>query len=65
MTIISSIHIATITPSIFKHGMGGLVSFVNFRRPEDNQFGSTSNFKKKKKTFLHKIFNILSLLQIS
>ena len=48
MTVISSIYIVTITPSIFKHAMGGLVSFVNFCRPEDNQFASTSNFKKKK-----------------
>ena len=46
ITIISSIYIATITPSILKHAMGGLVSFVNFHGPEDNPFGSTTNFKR-------------------
>ena len=46
MTIISSIYIATKTPSILKHVKGGLVSFVNFGGPEDNPFGSTKNFKK-------------------
>ena len=62
MTIIL-IYIATITP-VLKHAMGGLVSFVNFRGPEDNLFDiwSTTNFKK---TFVHNILNILSLLQIS
>ena len=46
MTIISSIYIATITPSILKHAMSGLVSSVNFHGPEDNPFGSTSNLLK-------------------
>ena len=46
ITIISSIFIATKTPSILKHEMGGLVSFVNFYGPEDNPFGSTTNFKR-------------------
>ena len=26
--------------------MGGLMSFVNFRGPKDNLFGSTTNFKE-------------------
>ena len=43
MKIILSVYIATITPSILKHAMGGLVSFANFHRPGDNPFGSTSN----------------------
>ena len=47
MTIISSIYISTITPSILKHAMGGIVSFVNFHGPEDDPFGSTTNLKKK------------------
>ena len=47
MTIIPVVCIITITPSILKHTMGGLVSFVNFRGPEDNPFGSTTNSKKK------------------
>ena len=66
MTIssISSIYIATITASNLKVALGGLVSFVNFREPENNPFGSTINFKKKKK-ILPKILNIFSLLQIS
>ena len=57
-------YIATITPSILKHGLewGGLMNFVNFRGPDDNPFDSTRNFKKN---FLHKILNFLSLLQIS
>ena len=42
--------------------MGGLVSFMNFRGPAENPFGSTTNFKK---SFLRKILNILSLFQIS
>ena len=46
MAIISSIYIATITPSILKHAMGSLVSFENFRGSEDNPFGSTTNLKK-------------------
>ena len=44
ITIISSIYIATITPSILKHEMGGLVSSVNFCGPEDNLSGSVANF---------------------
>ena len=46
MIIISSIYIANITPSILKHALGSLVSFANFHGPEDNPFGSTTNFKK-------------------
>ena len=46
MTVISSIYIATITPSILKHEMGRSVSFVDFCRPENNPFVSTTNFKK-------------------
>ena len=46
ITIISPVYIPTITPSILKHAMGGLVSFVNFHGPEDNPFGSTTNFKR-------------------
>ena len=42
MAIISSIYIGTITPSLLKHAMGGLVNFVIFRGPEDNPFGSGS-----------------------
>ena len=42
-------YIATITPSILKHGLewGSLMNFVNFRGPDDNPFDSTRNFKKK------------------
>ena len=47
MAMISSIYIATITPSILKHTMGGLVNFVNFRGPEDYPFGTTTNLKAK------------------
>ena len=62
MTIISSIYIASITPSILKHAMDGLVRFVNFRGLEDNISGST---KQLKILLLHKFFNILSLFTIS
>ena len=62
MTIISSIYIASITPSILKHAMDGLVRFVNFRGLEDNISGST---KKLKILLLHNFFNILSLFTIS
>ena len=39
-------HIAAITRSILKHAVSGLVSFVNFREPEDNPFDSATNFQK-------------------
>ena len=42
---ISPIYIITITPSILKHLMGGLISFFNFLGPKKNQFGSTTSFK--------------------
>ena len=44
---IISIYVATITPPVLKHAVGDLVSFVSFHGPEDNPFGSTTNFKKK------------------
>ena len=56
MTMISSIYIATITPSILKHAMGGLVSFVKTIHLVGQQIS--------KKIFPHKILNILNLLQI-
>ena len=49
-------------PSILRHSMGGLVSFLNFHGPEENPFSRTTNFKKN---FLYKILNILNLLQMS
>ena len=55
MTIISSIYIASITTSILKHAMDGLVRFVNFRGLEGNISGST---KKLKILLLYKFFNI-------
>ena len=61
ITIISLMHIAAITRSILKHAVSGLVSFVNFRGPEDNPFDSATNFQK---FFLHKILNILSLPKV-
>ena len=38
MKTISSIYIAGITPSVIKHAMGDLVTFVNFRVLEGNPF---------------------------
>ena len=43
MTITSLIYITTITPSILEHAVSGLVSFVDFRGPEDNSFGTPTN----------------------
>ena len=40
-----SISIAITIPSYLKTAIGGFVSVTNFLGPEDNPFGSTTNFK--------------------
>ena len=43
MKIISSIFITAIIPSILKHAIVDLMSFVNFHKPENIPCGSTAN----------------------
>ena len=45
VTIMSSIYTSIMIPSNLKKAIGNFMSFVNFLGPEDNPFGSTTNFK--------------------